>query len=98
MNSHKPAYYARLICNHLKSLPDFYADDPTQVQDSLGLSDETFKMGVQWCVKRGIIVMEHRATTEKKISPFEDHEETALKDTGSRISSMLRAPVLAEAS
>ena len=98
MTSHKPAYYARLICNHLKSMPDFYADDPTTVQDAVGLSDVAFKMGVDWCVKRGIIVLEHGATAAKAHSSIIDHEEAVLKDTGSRISNMLRTPVLAEAS
>ncbi|MEZ4668875.1 MAG: hypothetical protein R3E39_13285 [Anaerolineae bacterium] len=93
MNSHKPGYYARLICDHLKALPDFYADNPSHVQDALGLSDEAFKTGVDWCVKRGIIVMEHA-----KVSPFSSHEDSAMKEIGSRISSMLRTPVLAEAS
>ena len=92
MNSHKPGYYARLICNHLRSMPDFYADDPNMVQDTLGLSDEAFKMGLDWCVKRGIIVMDKKAAT------ILDHEESVLKETGSRISSMLRTPALAEAS
>lgn len=98
MTSHKPAYYARLICNHLKSLPDFYADDPFTVRDAVGLSDVAFKMGVEWCVKRGIIVMEHATAANRLSNPIIDHEETVMKDTGSRISSMLRTPVLAEAS
>lgn len=98
MTTRRPGYYARLICNYLKSQPDFYANDPAMVQDALGLSDETFKLGVDWCVKRGIIVMDHRANAEKKVNAFINAEEEAMKDTGSRISSMLRTPVLAEAS
>ena len=97
MTSHKPAYYARLICNHLKSLPDFYADDPATVREAVGLSDVAFKMGVDWCVKRGIIVLEQHAASRQSSSII-DHEEAVMKDSGSRISSMLRTPALAEAS
>jgi|GEM_PF-2502287 len=54
----KPAkHYARLICDHLKQLPDQYADDPEDVRAALGLRAE-FQLGLNWCVERKIIDLE----------------------------------------
>jgi hypothetical protein len=55
----KPAkHYARLICDHLKQLPDQYADDPEDVRSALGLSEAEFQLGLNWCVERKIIDLE----------------------------------------
>src|SRR5258708_3690386 len=91
----RPAYYARLICEHMKRLPNFYAGSLEEVQEHLGISDVAFKMGLDWCIARKIIVLEAKPRT----SAFStDVEEEAMKGDKSRLSSMLRSPVLAEAS
>jgi hypothetical protein len=48
-------HYAKQICMFLKKMPGKYADDPKDVQDALGLSDEEFKLGLDWCIERKII-------------------------------------------
>ena len=94
-NTQRPAYYARLICEHLKRLPDFYAGDLEQVKEHLGISDAAFKMGLDWCIERKIIAMEAKAKTPAFSA---DVEEEVMKPEASRLSSMLRSPALAEAS
>jgi hypothetical protein len=94
-STQRPAYYARLICEHLKRLPNFYAGDLQDVQAALGISDAAFKMGLDWCVERKIIVMEAKPKTPAFSA---DVEEEAMKPEGSRLSSMLRSPAFAEAS
>ena len=91
----RPAYYARLICEHMKRLPNFYAADLKEVQQALGISDAAFKMGLDWCIARKIIVLEAKAPTPAFSTDVEDE---AMKSDKSRLSSMLRTPVLAEAS
>ena len=91
----RPAYYARLICEHMKRLPNFYAADLKEVQEQLGISDAAFKMGLDWCIARKIIVLEGKAHPPAFST---DVEEEAMKGDKSRLSSMLRSPVLAEAS
>lgn len=94
-SNQRPAYFARLICDHLKTLPDLYASSLDEVKSDLALSDSEFMSGLNWCIKRKIIVLE----TKPKAAPvITDSVETeALKGESSRISSMLRSP-LAEAS
>lgn len=95
-SSQRPSYYARLICEHMKSLPDFYAPSLDDVKEALGISDAAFQMGLDWCIERKIIVMESKP---KASSPFSANiEEEAMKGDSSRLSSMLRSPALAEAS
>jgi len=95
-STQRPSYYARLICEHMKNLPDHYASSLDEVKEALGISDAAFKMGLDWCIERKIIVMDSKP---KAASPFSaDVEEEAMKPEGSRLSSMLRSPVLAEAS
>ena len=94
-STQRPAYYARLICDHMKRLPNFYAGDLKHVQVALGISDAAFKMGLDWCITRKIIVMEAKAKTP---AFSVDVEEEAMKPEGSRLSSMLRSPAFAEAS
>ncbi len=53
-----PKKYARMICDHLKALPDKFAEDPKSVQKALGLSDDQFKKGLDLCVAKKIIVLE----------------------------------------
>lgn len=91
----RPAYYARLICDHMKSQPDFYAPSLQDVKDALGISDTAFMIGLNWCIARKIIVMEDKSKTPAFSA---DVETEAMKPEGSRLSSMLRSPVLAEAS
>jgi hypothetical protein len=91
----RPAYYARMICEHMKRLPNFYAGDLKDVQEALGISDAAFKMGVDWCIARKIIVMETKAPTPAVSA---DVESEAMKGDSSRLSSMLRSPSYAEAS
>ncbi|MBL8119211.1 MAG: hypothetical protein JNJ78_16870, partial [Anaerolineae bacterium] len=44
---------------------------------------------LDWCVERGIIVLENK----KHSSVFtESYEEVAMKDTASKLSSMLKQP------
>jgi len=95
-STQRPAYYARLICEHLKSLPNFYAPSLDEVKDALGISDAAFKMGLDWCVARNIISMENKPSFTSAFSA--DVEEETMKPEGSRLSSMLRSPALAEAS
>ncbi|MBI1281650.1 MAG: hypothetical protein GC179_26225 [Anaerolineaceae bacterium] len=97
-SAQRPSYYARLICDHMKNLPDFYASSLDDVKDALGISEAAFKMGLDWCIERKIIVLDNKP---KPVSAFSaDIEEEAMKPEGSRLSSMLRSPVpaLAEAS
>ncbi|MBZ0284688.1 MAG: hypothetical protein K8L97_28380 [Anaerolineae bacterium] len=56
--------YARMIVDYLKELPDGYSDDPQDVQDALGLTDAEFKLGLDWCVERKIILLEANESTE----------------------------------
>jgi hypothetical protein len=49
--------YAKMICDYMQKMPDYYADDPQDVQDALGLSDDEFKLGLDWCVARKIITL-----------------------------------------
>lgn len=91
----RPAYYARLICEHMKRLPNFYAGSLDEVKEQLGISDAAFKMGLDWCIARKIIVLEAKSPASTISS---DVEEEALKGEKSRLTSMLRSPALAEAS
>ena len=95
VSTQRPAYYARLICDHMKSLPEFYASSLDEVKNELGISDSAFMAGLNWCIDRKIIVLENKP---KASSVFSDTvEEEALKGESTRLSSMLRSP-LAEAS
>ncbi len=96
-SNQRPAYYARMICDHMKSLPDFYAPSLDGVKEALGISDSAFMMGLNWCIDRKIIVME--AKPKVAVATItDDVEHEALKGESTRLSSMLRAPALAEAS
>ncbi len=66
-----PKHFARLIRDHLKALPEGYAEDPKTVQNTLGLSDEEFKMGIDLLIERKIIVMEKAAEAAKKMDTDE---------------------------
>jgi len=79
----------------MKHQPDFYASSLQEVKDALGISDTAFMMGLNWCIDRKIIVMEAKVKTPAFSA---DVEEEAMKPEGSRLSSMLRSPALAEAS
>jgi hypothetical protein len=93
VTNQRPAYYAKLICGHMKSRPNFYASDLDEVRDELGISEAAFKMGLDWCVARKIIVLE---TAKAPTPAFSDNvEEEAMKGDSSRLSSMLRSPALA---
>lgn len=61
-----PKHFARMIRDHLKALPDGYAEDPKTVQESLGLSDEEFKQGIDFLIERKIIVMEKASEAPKE--------------------------------
>ena len=93
----RPAYYARMICDHMKTLPDFYAPSLDEVKESLGISDSAFMMGLNWCIDRKIIVMEAKPKIAAAVIS-DDVEHEALKGESTRLSSMLRSPALAEAS
>ncbi len=95
-SAQRPSYYARLICEHMKKMPDFYASSLNDVKEELGISDAAFKMGLDWCIERKIIVMEN----QRKATPVfsTNVEEEAMKGDSNRLSSMLRSPALAEAS
>jgi hypothetical protein len=58
MVSKPPKHYARLIRDYVKGLPDQYAEDPSQVQQALGLSDEEFELGLTFCIAKRVIVLE----------------------------------------
>ena len=92
ISNQRPAYYARLICEHMKRLPNFYAADLEEVQEALGISDAAFKMGLDWCTARRIIVLESKA---HKPAFNTNVEAEAMKGDSSRLSSMLRSPALA---
>jgi hypothetical protein len=53
-------HYARMICKFMRDLPDRYADDPQTVRKALGLSDTEFKIGLDLCLKRGVIEIERK--------------------------------------
>jgi hypothetical protein len=95
-SAQRPSYYARLICQHMKNLPDFYASSLEDVKEELGISDAAFKMGLDWCIERKIIVMENKPKVTPAFSA--SVEEEAMKGDSNRLSSMLRSPALAEAS
>ena len=94
-STQRPGYYARLICDYMKNQPNFYAPSLDEVQQALGMTDEEFTMGVDWCITRRIIKLESKAKAESMIDSKVEAE--ALKDDSSRLTSMLR-PALAEAS
>lgn len=96
ISSQRPSHYARLICEHMKNLPDHYASSIEDVKGALGISDAAFKMGLDWCVERKIIVMDSKPKATPAFSA--SVEEEAMKGDGNRLSSMLRSPALAEAS
>lgn len=54
----KACDFARMICEYMKTLPNCEVDDPKKVQKFLGLLDDEFKMGVEWAVKRKLIVIQ----------------------------------------
>jgi hypothetical protein len=95
-SSQRPSYYARLICEHMKNLPDFYAPSLEDVKEALGISDAAFKMGLDWCIERKLIAMENKSRVTPAFSA--NVEEEAMKGDSNRLSSMLRSPALAEAS
>ncbi|MCA0458306.1 MAG: hypothetical protein LCI00_30355 [Chloroflexi bacterium] len=95
-STQRPSYYARIICDYMKNQPNYYAPNLDDVRDALGLTDDEFTMGVDWCIARRIIKLESKAKAESMIDSKVEAE--ALKDDSNRLSSMLRAPVLAEAS
>ena len=95
-STQRPAYYARMICDYMKNLPDFYAPSLDDVKDALGISDAAFKMGLDWCIARKIIMMESKTSFTPAFSA--NVEEEAMKPESSRLSSMLRSPAFAEAS
>jgi hypothetical protein len=64
----KASDFARMICEYLKTLPDCEVDDPKKVQKFLGLLDDEFKMGVEWAVKRDLIML--TAPVTQKVSVF----------------------------
>ncbi len=95
-STQRPAYYARMICDYMKNLPDFYSPSLDNVKQDLGLSDSAFMSGLNWCIDRKIIVMENKPKVTPAFSA--DIEEETMKPEGSRLSSMLRSPAFAEAS
>ncbi len=93
----RPGYYARMICDYMKNQPNFYAPSLDDVRDALGLSDDEFTMGVDWCIARKIIKLESKAKAQAAAES--NLEAEALKGESSRLSSMLRStPAFAEAS
>lgn len=96
-STQRPSYYARLICDYMKKQPNFYASNLDEVREALGFSEQSFKMGLDWCIARQIIALDSKpAHTPAAFSDTAEME--ALKGESSRLSSMLRAPALAEAS
>lgn len=92
-------YYARLICDYLKQQPDCYVDDPAEVREALGISKESFQRGLEWCLKRKIIVLETKSPPfTPAMTPDPVPEKAELAGTANKLSSMLRspAPVFAE--
>jgi hypothetical protein len=53
-----PKHYARKICRYMAEQPDHYAPDEKKVQMALGMSDEEWKLGMDYCIERKIIVRE----------------------------------------
>ncbi len=70
-------HYARMICKYMKDMPDHYADDPQDVQDALGLTDEEFKLGLDWCIERRIIVLESPTAAVAASLDTEDETQSA---------------------
>lgn len=95
-STHRPGYYARMICDYMKNQPNLYAPNLDDVRDALGLSDEAFTMGVDWCIARKIIKLESKAKAQTVVES--NIEEEAMKGESNRLSSLLRAPAYAEAS
>ncbi|MBL8154704.1 MAG: hypothetical protein JNM70_11020 [Anaerolineae bacterium] len=91
-------YYARLICDYLKQQPGCYVDDPAEVREALGISKESFQRGLDWCLKRKIIVLEMTSPPPPAPAMTPAPEKTELAGTANKLSSMLRspAPVFAE--
>lgn len=94
-STQRPGYYARMICDYMKNQPNFYAPSLDEVRDALGLSDDEFTMGVDWCIARKIIKLESKPKTLPVVES--NVEEEAMKGESSRLSSLLR-PAFAEAS
>lgn len=70
-------HYARMICKYMKDMPDHYAEDPQDVQDALGLTDEEFKLGLDWCIERRIIVLESTSAPVAASVDTEDETQSA---------------------
>jgi hypothetical protein len=66
--THSPKHYARKICRYMAEQPDHYAPDEKTVQQALGMSDEEWKMGMEYCIARKIIARETAAA--KMDGPF----------------------------
>jgi hypothetical protein len=78
----KPAkHYARLICKHMKELPDRYADDPQDVQTALGLSDLEFNLGLDLCIQRGVIKLEKNGAPPAPAAKQDEDETEAARPT-----------------
>jgi hypothetical protein len=66
--THSPKHYARKICQYMAEQPDHYAPDEKKVQQALGMTDEEWKLGMDYCISRKIIVRE--AAPAKIDGPF----------------------------
>jgi hypothetical protein len=86
-----PKYYARLIVDYMKKQPDFAVDDPLKVRDALGMSNNEFQMGVDWCVQHKVLVLEKPLNFDAPKAP--NYEAVAMQETASKLSSMLKQPV-----
>jgi hypothetical protein len=65
-------HYARMICKHMKELPDQYANDPQDVQTALGLTDLEFNLGLDLCIQRGVIKMEKQGAPARVDKAVDD--------------------------
>src|SRR5258707_6379369 len=91
MASKSPKHYARMIRDHVKALPGQYADDPTFVQEALGLTDEEFELGMTFCIAKKIFVLEKPQAAEaaaandmaaqKKTSTMDDDTQSDKKSS-----------------
>lgn len=48
-------FYGDMIWQYVQDLSNFGATDRYAIQDALGLTEHELKLGLDWCLKRGLV-------------------------------------------
>ncbi|MBL8161948.1 MAG: hypothetical protein JNJ61_08180 [Anaerolineae bacterium] len=86
--------YAKMICDYMQKMPDYYADDPQEVQDALGLSADEFKLGLEWCIERKIITLSKDGAQENVNDSSAGSRAEAAESAASKEASTAEVPAV----